>query len=69
MIDDDDVEFTVFAWPGGGWLLSLIGLALIVWMLVEVSRNKEECAQRHCDHGTAILAEHECLCVEKAVAR
>jgi hypothetical protein len=67
MIDDDDVEFAVLSWfPGGGWFVALLGLVVVVWMLVAVSQNKTECAQQHCEHGTPILANHECLCVERA---
>lgn len=66
MLDDDDVDFFILAQPnGGGWLLGVICLIILVVMVVIVSGNKDECAKLHCEHGTPILAHHECLCVEK----
>jgi hypothetical protein len=66
MIDDDDVDFAVLAWPSGGWVLAIIGAIVIIALLVVVERNKEECAAKHCDRGNPMLIKHECLCVEKA---
>jgi len=66
MLDDDDVELTALTWPAGGLIISILGIVLIVWMVIQVSRNKDECAAKRCEHGTPILANHECLCAEKA---
>ena len=65
MIDDDDVEFTALAWPEGGLFVILLGFAVLILMCVVVSQNKDECAQRRCRTGSAVLLNHECLCVEK----
>ncbi len=66
MLDDDDLDFAILAWPSGGWILGILGVIVIVVMAIIVSGNKDECAKRHCERGTPILAHHECLCVEKA---
>lgn len=66
MLDDNDLEFTALAWPNGGWILGILGVAVVVIMAIIVSGNHEECAKKHCDKGTPVLMENECLCVEKA---
>jgi hypothetical protein len=67
MMDDDDVEWVAILWPTGGWLISIIGLIVLVVMLVVVSGNKDDCARLQCSSGkTPKLMQHECLCVELA---
>lgn len=67
MVDDDDVSAWVWfvnpTTPVGLvlWLIVLVGL------MVVVSGNKEDCAQKVCHAGaTPKLMENECLCVERA---
>lgn len=65
MLDDDDLEFTILAWPVGGWIITILGLVVVVWMAIKVSQNREDCSKLHCKTGSAVLMHHECLCVEK----
>lgn len=65
MLDDDDIDFAILAWPDGGWILFVIGVIAIIVMAVIVDGNKKECAAKHCEHGVGMLANHECVCVEK----
>lgn len=69
MLDDEDIDFMILAWPSGGWIVALVGLVAIVIMCAVVSGNKKECAESHCSHGSGMLVEHECVCVEKPEPR
>lgn len=65
MLDDSDIDFTILAWPTGGWIIGLLGFIVVVVMVLIVTGNEKECATKHCERGTAVLMHHECLCVEK----
>lgn len=70
MLDDSDVDLVALVSADGDYrsgLGAIVGLILLVLAVVfMVHYNKKECAQMHCEHGKPILADHECLCVEKA---
>lgn len=67
VLDDDDLDFTILACPSEGWVVSILGLMLVIFVAIAVSKNKSECAAKTCEHGSPILAHHECLCVERPV--
>jgi hypothetical protein len=66
MIDNDDVEFAILAWPAvGPWSLAL-GIVVIGFMAFVACENEEECAQRECGKDTkAMIVNNECVCVGK----
>ena len=68
MLDDDDLDLAIITstGPGGGCIGAVVSIIVIGVVAYYVSQNKAECAEKHCDHGTPILTNHQCLCVEKA---
>ncbi len=68
MLDDEDLDFTILVTPTGGWIITILGIIAVIIVAIIVSDNKEECAKRHCEHGSPILAHHECMCVERPEA-
>lgn len=71
MIDHEDADnaFTAAASSdgGGGWIGAIVSILLIVflvWVTLAADENDKKCAAMKCEHGTPILAKHECLCVE-----
>jgi hypothetical protein len=67
MIDDDDVDFAILAWPTGGWLAFVIGLVVVVVLSIIAHYNTETCEAKTCVHGKGALVNHECVCLEKPV--
>lgn len=66
MIDDDDVDFAILAFNPITGIGTVIAIVLIVALAVVASRNKDECAARHCNAGHPALIKGQCLCVEAA---
>jgi hypothetical protein len=66
MIDNDDVEFAVLAWPVmGPWSL-VIGIVVIGVMAFIACGNEEECSKRECGKDAkAMIVNDECVCVGK----
>lgn len=65
MLDDDDLDFAILAWPSGKWIVTIVGIVAIILLFMIVRGNRAECESKHCDHGVGRLINNECLCVEK----
>ncbi len=66
MLDDNDMDFAIFATPTHpvGCLIWLVVLVILAFVIYD---NKKECAEMSCESGqTAQLLNHQCLCVTPA---
>jgi len=64
MIDDDDVSFTILAWPVVGPVSLVLGIFVVGIMWAVSCQNSNECSKRVCAHGHGKVVDNECLCVE-----
>jgi hypothetical protein len=65
MIDDEDADLILWAWPSGGWLWTLLGLIVAGIFYWVAASNSDDCSKKTCPHPgeTARLMSHECVCV------
>lgn len=66
MLDNDDLDFAILAWPSEGWVIGILGVIVILILAAVVASNEDTCAKKHCERGNPVLMKHGCLCVEKA---
>lgn len=68
MIDDDDVtSVALMTLLSDGPVMSMVGLAFLIVVLVWQCQDADTCAQMHCPLGqTPKVMKHDCLCVTEA---
>ena len=67
MLDTDDIDFTILAWPVTGWRGLILLLVIVGALVVIVVGNERDCAARTCATGHGALVDGECLCVERPI--